>query len=267
MLCREYFGRRHKGRLLSVFHSRIHGIKRYGGLAAAHISLKQPVHEPFARKIAPYLLHSFELGVGWFEGQKPYKAAHRSFQLQRLLPFRQAILHHRQRKAEHQRILKGQSLPRRLYFLHIAREMKAPKGIIKADKAILLPHGGRQTLLYPFTAALKSCFDRIPQQLLRKAGTHRIYRQYTRQLPVYAGIYHLYAMHPVHPAAGVNALARHYRLHSVRLVIPREGDLAALVKGAGGSDIQPAAHPGKLGIALELQLQSHVVPVLCAHYA
>ena len=43
--------------------------------------------------------------------------------------------------------------------------------------------------------------------------------------------------------------------------------LLALVNGAGGSDIQPAAHPGKLGIALELQLQSHVVPVLCAHYA
>ena len=70
MLLRQDFRGRHHGSLVPVFNTQIGGCGSYHGLAAAHITLNQPVHGCAFGKIGGDLLDRPLLGTGEPEGQR-----------------------------------------------------------------------------------------------------------------------------------------------------------------------------------------------------
>ena len=144
VLLRENLCRSHQGRLGPVSGRAIGGGRRHHGLAAAHVSLDQPVHGAASAEIPQNLLHRPFLRPCEGKGQALIEFLHPKISVCRNLLHGPGGAHQRQARGEYEELLKNQPFPGLLRLGHIHRCMDRPIGLLRRKNAVAFPDFRRQ---------------------------------------------------------------------------------------------------------------------------
>ena len=147
MLLGKDFRRRHQSGLSAISRGAVGGGRRHHGLAAAHVSLYQPVHGNAPTEIRQNFPHRPALGTGEGKGQAVIKGRHVEIRIGFRLFFLPGGAHQGESRGEYEEFLEDHPLFRQLRLRHGIRLVDGKICPLGRQNAVFLPHLGGQYLL------------------------------------------------------------------------------------------------------------------------
>ena len=176
VLLRQNFRRGHEGAGAVIFGAEPDQRRRHQGLAAAHISLHQPVHHRTGSHICRGLAHRPPLSPGGGKGQTAPEFLHvKRFQpdaiVQAPLP-----VHPPQGAGQDEQLLKNQPPPGQLQSLKVGGEVNVLVGVAGLSQLAVLPHRIRQNVRQQLQTTVQPLAHRLLDAPLVQPGAQPVHR-------------------------------------------------------------------------------------------
>ena len=268
MLPGQNFRRGHQGRLPSALGGEPHAPRCHHGLAAAHISLAQPVHGPPGFHVRHRLRNGPALGLRKREGEGLVKFLHVRRLAGRPRHIRAPGAEHLQPAGEDEQLLKHHPPPGQVQRLRVRRKVDILIGVSAVAQLMFLPHRVRQAVGQQVAALGQPLAHGPVQKILTHPGGegingHNMPRKHLLPFLLHNGVDHPPGQQiPLHLAAENIGLAPVQAVFSVLLVKKGQVQGAAVIHSPGLHHRASAGNAAGHGVVCDHSPDAHRLPKL-----